>query len=80
MTKATSDNADAEAIDQVLKLGMNHPMGPLKLADLIGLDICLDVMEGARRQLQGSKVSPLPPVETDDRRRLAGKEVGQGIL
>ncbi|MGB9674440.1 MAG: 3-hydroxyacyl-CoA dehydrogenase family protein [Anaerolineales bacterium] len=48
----------AEAIDQVLKLGMNHPMGPLALADLIGLDVVLAVMEVLQRDLGDDKYRP----------------------
>jgi 3-hydroxybutyryl-CoA dehydrogenase len=47
-----------EAIDQVMKLGMNHPMGPLTLADLIGLDVVLSVMEVLQRDLGESKYRP----------------------
>ncbi len=50
----------AEAIDTVMELGMRHPMGPLALADLIGLDICLDVMEVLHNSLGDSKYRPCP--------------------
>lgn len=49
-----------EDIDQVMKLGMNHPMGPLALADLIGLDTCLAIMETLHRGLGDSKYRPCP--------------------
>lgn len=52
--------ATAEAIDTVMKLGMNHPMGPLTLADLIGLDICLSVMEVLHAGLGDDKYRPCP--------------------
>ena len=51
---------DKEAIDTVMKLGMNHPMGPLALADLIGLDICLDILNVLYRDLGDSKYRPCP--------------------
>jgi 3-hydroxybutyryl-CoA dehydrogenase len=52
--------AEAEAIDGVMKLGMNHPMGPLALGDLIGLDICLDIMNVLQEGLGDSKYRPCP--------------------
>ena len=51
---------DARAIDEVMRLGMNHPMGPLALADLIGLDICLDILEVLNRGFQDPKYRPCP--------------------
>ena len=52
--------ASREAIDTVMKLGMNHPMGPLALADLIGLDVCLSIMEVLHQGLGDDKYRPCP--------------------
>ncbi|PRO42054.1 3-hydroxybutyryl-CoA dehydrogenase [Bacillus sp. LLTC93] len=52
--------ADAESIDSVMTLGMNHPMGPLRLADLIGLDTCLFIMNTLHEGLGDSKYRPCP--------------------
>lgn len=52
--------ATKESIDTVMKLGMNHPMGPLSLADLIGLDTCLSIMEVLHTELGDSKYRPCP--------------------
>ncbi|MDX1494276.1 MAG: 3-hydroxybutyryl-CoA dehydrogenase, partial [Longimicrobiales bacterium] len=52
--------AEVEAIDTVMKLGMNHPMGPLALADLIGLDTCLNILEVLHRELGDDRYRPCP--------------------
>jgi 3-hydroxybutyryl-CoA dehydrogenase len=52
--------ATAESIDTVMRLGMNHPLGPLALADLIGLDTCLSIMEVLHRELGDDKYRPCP--------------------
>jgi 3-hydroxybutyryl-CoA dehydrogenase len=52
--------ATAEAVDAVMKMGMNHPMGPLELADFIGLDVCLDIMEVLCKGFADSKYRPCP--------------------
>jgi 3-hydroxybutyryl-CoA dehydrogenase len=52
--------ATAEAIDEVFRLGMNHPMGPLTLADFIGLDVCLDIMRVMQEGLGDPKYRPCP--------------------
>ena len=52
--------ATPEAIDAVMKLGMNHPMGPLELADLIGLDTCLNILEVLNSGLGSDRYRPCP--------------------
>jgi 3-hydroxybutyryl-CoA dehydrogenase len=69
----------AEAIDQVMRLGMNHPMGPLALADLIGLDVCLDVLRVLQQGFGDPKYRPCPLlVKMVDAGRL-GRKSGRGF-
>jgi 3-hydroxybutyryl-CoA dehydrogenase len=69
----------AEAIDEVMKLGMNHPMGPLALADLIGLDVCLDILRVLQQGFGDPKYRPCPLlVKMVDAGRL-GRKSGQGF-
>jgi 3-hydroxybutyryl-CoA dehydrogenase len=69
----------AESIDEVMKLGMNHPMGPLALADLIGLDVCLDIMRVLHEGLGDSKYRPCPLlIKMVDAGRL-GRKAGRGF-
>jgi 3-hydroxybutyryl-CoA dehydrogenase len=68
-----------EAIDEVMKLGMNHPMGPLALADLIGLDVCLDILRVLQQGFGDPKYRPCPLlVKMVDAGRL-GRKSGQGF-
>ena len=58
---ALSENvADAATIDSLMKLGCNHPMGPLELADLVGLDVCLSILDVLHRDLKNEKFRPCP--------------------
>ena len=71
--------ADPEAVDQVMKLGMNHPMGPLTLADFIGLDTCLAIMEVLYQGFAASKYRPCPLLRKMVKAGWLGKKSGQGF-
>ena len=68
-----------EDIDTVMKLGMNHPMGPLALADLIGLDTCLAVMETLYKGFNDSKYRPCPLLRKYVETGWLGKKTGRGF-
>lgn len=69
----------AEAIDTVMKLGMNHPMGPLALADLIGLDTCLSILEVLHSGLGDPKYRPCPLLRKYVAAGWLGRKSGRGI-
>ena len=71
--------ASAEDIDTAMKLGVNHPMGPIELADLIGLDICLAVMETLYQDTKDSKYRPHPLLRNMVRAGWLGKKAGKGF-
>ncbi len=71
--------ATKEAIDTVMKLGMNHPMGPLALADLIGLDTCLSIMEVLHDGLGDSKYRPCPLLRKMVAAGWLGRKSGRGF-
>ena len=71
--------AEREAIDTVMKLGMNHPMGPLALADLIGIDVCLHIMEVLYRGFADSKYRPCPLLRQMVAAGRLGRKTGRGF-
>jgi 3-hydroxybutyryl-CoA dehydrogenase len=71
--------ATREAIDTVMKLGMNHPLGPLALADLIGLDTCLSIMEVLHEGLGDSKYRPCPLLRKMVQAGYLGRKSGRGF-
>jgi 3-hydroxybutyryl-CoA dehydrogenase len=71
--------AEPEDVDTVMKLGMNHPMGPLALADLIGLDTCLHIMEVLHRGLGDDKYRPCPLLKRYVAARRLGRKSGRGF-
>jgi 3-hydroxybutyryl-CoA dehydrogenase len=71
--------AGPEAIDQIMKLGMNHPMGPLALADLIGLDVCLDIMEVLHAGFNDPKYRPCPLLRDLVDAGKLGRKAGHGF-
>jgi 3-hydroxybutyryl-CoA dehydrogenase len=70
---------DAESIDTVMKLGMNHPMGPLALADLIGLDTCLAILNTLHQGLGDPKYSPCPLLRQYVESGWLGRKSGRGF-
>ena len=72
--------ASAEDIDTVMKLGMNHPMGPLTLADFIGLDVCLSIMEVLYTGFNDSKYRPCPLLKKMVAAKKLGRKTGEGFF
>jgi 3-hydroxybutyryl-CoA dehydrogenase len=73
------DIATPEAVDQVMKLGMSHPLGPLALADLIGLDVCLSIMKVLQDGLDRQKYRPAPLLEKMVAAGQLGRKSGRGF-
>jgi len=71
--------ATPEAVDAVMKLGMNHPMGPLELADLIGLDVCVDIMDVLHRGFGDAKYAACPLLKAHVAAGRLGRKSGQGF-
>jgi 3-hydroxybutyryl-CoA dehydrogenase len=69
----------AESIDTVMKLGMAHPMGPLQLADFVGLDVCLAILEVLHRELGDDKYRPCPLLRKMVMAGHLGKKSGRGF-
>jgi len=72
--------AEPEAIDTVMKLGMAHPMGPLTLADFIGLDVCLDIMNVLYEGYSDSKYRPCPLLKKMVNAGFLGRKSGRGFF
>ncbi len=72
--------ATAEDIDEAMKLGANHPMGPLALGDLIGLDVCLAIMEVLYKEFGDTKYRPHPLLRKMVRANKLGRKTGEGFF
>jgi 3-hydroxybutyryl-CoA dehydrogenase len=71
--------ATAEGVDEIMKLGMNHPIGPLALADLIGLDVCLAILEVLEQGLEDKKYRAAPLLRSMVEAGKLGRKSGQGF-
>ena len=71
--------ASAEDIDKAMKLGANHPIGPLALGDMIGLDVCLAIMETLYEEFGDSKYRPCPLLKKKVRADQLGRKTGEGF-
>ncbi len=71
--------AEKEAIDDVMRLGMAHPMGPLRLADLIGLDVCLSILEVLHHDFGDDKYRPCPLLRRMVSAGCLGRKTGKGF-
>jgi 3-hydroxybutyryl-CoA dehydrogenase len=71
--------ADVEGVDNAMKLGANHPMGPLALGDLIGLDVCLAIMDTLHREYGDDKYRPHPLLHKMVRANKLGRKTGEGF-
>ena len=71
--------ADAKTIDSCMRMGANHPMGPLELADLIGLDVCLSILETLMEETGDGKYRPAPLLKKYVRAGKLGKKSGAGF-
>jgi 3-hydroxybutyryl-CoA dehydrogenase len=71
--------AGVESIDTVMRLGMNHPIGPLALADLIGLDTCLSILEVLHREMGDDRYRPCPLLRRYVAAGWLGRKTGRGF-
>jgi 3-hydroxybutyryl-CoA dehydrogenase len=73
--------ASAADIDKAMKLGANHPIGPLALADMIGIDVCLAIMENLQAKLTaGKKYEPAPALRELAATNKLGRKTGEGFF